>query len=340
MRRIYLIVFLFIVTCLSAQDLHFSQYNENPSLLNPALTGAISPIRAAVNYRDQWKSVNARYRTIGADFEVRTPPMRTRRNGKYGNTRKGIGRFGAGVSVYKDQAGDGLMGLTMANFNLATFVALGKRHVISAGFQASMVQRQVEYANLVFPNQFAGTGYDNSLTSGEKFDHERYTYADYGAGFLWSYGQDEKTFVTHRELKARIGVSIYHFMEPVREFIRTSNNLVSKKYVAHGDLLVSVGGNAAIAPSFMVQLQEEHMEAVGGLMFRLHTSGTGTKYNKHNTIGIGGYYRNSDAVIVSLLLEMQEKYAIGLSYDINVSNLSGASKSRGGFEITLRYSAN
>ena len=40
-----------------SQDLHFSQYTENPSLVNPALTGSQYVMRASVIYKDQWRSV-------------------------------------------------------------------------------------------------------------------------------------------------------------------------------------------------------------------------------------------------------------------------------------------
>ena len=42
-----------IITNLSyAQDFHFSQYNENPSLINPALTASRDAMRASVVYRN------------------------------------------------------------------------------------------------------------------------------------------------------------------------------------------------------------------------------------------------------------------------------------------------
>ena len=56
---------------LFAQDLHFSQFNQQPSLVNPALTGATAPLRASLVYRDQWRSVTSPYTTIGASFETR-----------------------------------------------------------------------------------------------------------------------------------------------------------------------------------------------------------------------------------------------------------------------------
>ena len=56
---ILLIAFNFTSEILHAQDFHFSQYNENPALVNPALTGATSALRASLVYKDQWRRNNA-----------------------------------------------------------------------------------------------------------------------------------------------------------------------------------------------------------------------------------------------------------------------------------------
>jgi hypothetical protein len=51
---------------------------------------------------------------------------------------------------------------------------------------------------------------------------------------------------------------------------------------------------------------------------------------------LGGYYRFSDAFNVVAAYEMYP-FRLGLSYDINLSNLTSASQARGGFEISLRF---
>ena len=61
-----------------------------------------------------------------------------------------------------------------------------------------------------------------------------------------------------------------------------------------------------------------------------------TGYVKGSALAVGGYYRNKDAFVVAALFEMSN-YAIGASYDINVSGLKTATTGRGGFEITLRF---
>ena len=47
-----------------AQDIHFSQFDETPLLLNPANTGIHHDLRVITNYRDQWQSIGAPYKTF------------------------------------------------------------------------------------------------------------------------------------------------------------------------------------------------------------------------------------------------------------------------------------
>ena len=61
-----------------------------------------------------------------------------------------------------------------------------------------------------------------------------------------------------------------------------------------------------------------------------------TTEEKPMAISGGFQYRYRDALVPTLLLEY-DKYAFGLAYDVNLSNLSTASKSKGGVEFALRY---
>ena len=59
-----LIVALMLVTnaSLFSQDIHFSQYNETPQLINPAATGLYNGyVRAIINYKNQWMAMGKAY---------------------------------------------------------------------------------------------------------------------------------------------------------------------------------------------------------------------------------------------------------------------------------------
>src|SRR5687768_2666600 len=79
----------------TAQDIHFSQYAETPSIINPALAGVTYNTRAAVNFKDQWGTVGTRYRTIGLSFEQTIKHKKLK--GNY---------FAVAANIFRDEAGD------------------------------------------------------------------------------------------------------------------------------------------------------------------------------------------------------------------------------------------
>jgi hypothetical protein len=57
-----------------AQDIHFSQFDQSPFNINPALTGAFDgAFRFIGNQRSQWRSVTVPYRTTGLAVDARNP---------------------------------------------------------------------------------------------------------------------------------------------------------------------------------------------------------------------------------------------------------------------------
>jgi len=143
-----------------------------------------------------------------------------------------------------------------------------------------------------------------------------------------------------KELKAKLGFSVYHLLEPGRQFTAKGSDLLQRKMVAHGDLLFNFSTKTALAPSFIYQVQGHSTELIAGAMFRyyLHNSTKYTGYVARTVLALGGFYRNGDAAIVNMLLEWDERYAIGISYDLNLSSLNTVSGMRGGLEFSLRFS--
>ncbi len=348
MERMKRYVLIFICTAAyalrgSSQDIHFSQFSENPSLLNPALTGA-SGLRASLNYKNQWKSVSTPYKTYGASFEMRSPSLGGQRDGEFGSktAETKAGRFGAGISVYKDKMGDANLSLSQANLSIAYFLRTGSKSNLSLGVQGSYSQRRLDNSKFIFPNQYSGSGYDPGLNSNEAFGQQNFSYMDAAAGLLWTYDDEERRIRDHKHVAARIGFSAYHLLQPKQKYLVNGKDAIPFKYVSHGDFHISIQNTGiAIAPSYLLQLQHTATEVIAGVMVKYYTSND-TKYTgylKRTSYGLGAYYRNQDAAIIYALLEWEEQYAVGLSYDLNISPLSKASGLRGGLELTLRYNA-
>lgn len=340
---VYFLLLLFFTKISFSQDLHFSQYNEQPALLNPALTGAIAPSRASIGYREQWRSITSSYKTMGASYETRFRTDSWEQVDNYKTMtfkQRSLGRFAAGLSVYKDNAGDGNLSTTQLNGSLATFVPVSRLSFLSLGIQASLVQRKLDQSQLIFPDQYNGSYYDPEQASQESYQKTRLTYADFASGVLWSYGHSGKDLLGNKQLKATAGLAVYHFNKPKQNFLTSDGNAQFFKYVLHGDLLASLPNpDYAIAPSFIFQLRGSSNELMAGLMLKRYVN-MNSKYTglvKRSSIGNGGYFRNRDAAVLSVMLQWKEQLSICMSYDLNVSRLRTGSNSRGASELTMRY---
>lgn len=343
-KIIFLMGGIIVGTNAFSQDLHFSQYYENPSLVNPALTGSTYVMRASIIYKDQWRSVTVPYKTYGASYEMkfkasswdRVDPFKTK------TYKKAFNKLSGGLSFYSDKAGDGNMGTNQANLSLATFIKSGEYSSVSLGLQGGIVQKTVDYSKFIFSNQYNGTtGYDQAIASGENYGPQSFIYPDFAAGLAWHYSRDEKSIGENNHIKADFGFGMFHINKPKQKFLVGTNEKLFSKYVIHGRLLMGIPhSNVGLAPSILCQIQGTSKEILGGMMIKYYIKDDSkyTGYIKKSSIGLGVYYRYKDAIVASALLEMGQ-YAVGLSYDINTSSLTKVSSLRGGPEIMIRYNS-
>lgn len=344
MKKIGYSLWLLLFFCqIKAQDIHFSQFNENPSLINPALTGIKDALRASMNYRSQWKSVTTPFTTYGASVEMKFKPSNWEQADQFRQKiyKRSVNRGSAGLSFYNDKAGDGKLSTTQVNLSLATFVKLNENHKLAVGLQAAVVQRKLDYSRLLFPTQYNGTTYDPSMMNGESYNNSTFIYSDVSAGLSWCYTKEESSFTSSEQKYADFGVSVYHLNRPYQNFVSGPKDRLETKVNVHGKLLLTTTEQKfAISPSFLLQFQGKNKEILIGSLFKyyLNIESKYTGYNRRSSIGLGVYYRNQDAMMTTLLLELKQ-YAIGFSYDINVSQLKTASSYNGAMEVVLRFNS-
>lgn len=326
-------------TCLS-QDIHFSQFTQMPLSVNPAQAGTTAWIRAVTDYRQQWRSITIPYRTISVSFDQKIK-KKWQKNGEKKTvffkkvTETGLGW---GVDLFNDKAGTSKMGTTQANLSLAYQVKTSDKTMLAAGMQGGFAQRSIRYDQLKSGSQFNGNNYDPNLPAQEDFSNSNVTYPDFGAGLLWSYRRNEHYMRGNDQKDIFIGASLFHLSQPTYSFFGTDEKL-HRKLIVHGQSLIGIKNtNYSFSPSFLYTQQGTAKEIVVGSLIRymLKEDSRYTGYVKGAALSMGGYYRNKDAFILAGIFEMSS-YAIGISYDINVSGLRTMSAGRGGFEITLRF---
>lgn len=342
MKKIFTLAALILVQySVLAQDIHFSQFQQTPSLVNPALTGVASVVRASVIYKDQWRSVTTPFKTYGASFEMKFKGSNWDKADQHLTKiyKKAFSRMAGGLSFFSDKAGDGNMGTSQVNLSLATFIPLNKKSMLSLGLQGSVVQHKIDYTKLLFPDQYSGTTYDPSMAQGETYNSNNFIYPDFAGGLAWSYGYSEKSIGANNDFRANMGASIFHFASPKQKFLVGTGERLTARLVVHGDFTIGIpNSNVALAPSYMWQMQGKSQELIAGSYIKYYFSQDSkyTGYLKRSAVSLGGFYRNKDAFIPAFMLEIQQ-YALGFSYDLNTSKLKTASTGKGGFEVFIRF---
>lgn len=345
MKIILRVVFLFYllsVITVKAQDLHFSQFNENPSLINPALTGVASVFRVSAIYRDQWRTVTVPYKTYGISVESRfkTTSWNKVEGKSMTFSKSSFSKFAGGLSFYSDKAGDGNMSINQLNASLASFVTINSNNKLSLGLQGSLAQRKIDFSKLIFSNQYNGKGYDETMINGENVASQVFMYPDFSAGLNWSYITKDNLVGLNKQKKANVGIAVYHINKPNQSYLGKNGVKLDMKYVFHGDFLFGIAGtNIGIAPTYLVQFQGPIKEFVAGTLIKyyIHEDSKYTGIIQRTAVNIGAFYRYNDAVIFSFSYDKRQQYSIGFSYDLNLSGLSKASKLSGGPEITLKF---
>lgn len=314
-----------------SQDIHFSQFSMSPLTLNPGMAGVNYNFEALLNYKDQWRGVAVPYKTFAASVDSRIKKKDYKNN-----------FWAGGINFFNDRAGDAKMGLCQVNLTAAYHIGIADYQTLGIGIQGGYAQRSMNYSGLKWASQYdADNGYNPDLPSGEPATVSSFSYGDVGAGIVWSYNNTSglRHVEDNHDLKANLGVAVYHARQS-NSFYKTSKEQLYPRYVFHGTALVSMPNNhnIALVPGFMFLAQGPATELYIGSMVRynLQQESKYTGLKKSAALYLGLYCRAKDAVTPTFLLE-KSPYAIGISYDVNISKLVAASHARGGLEISLRY---
>jgi type IX secretion system PorP/SprF family membrane protein len=194
-----------------AQDMHFSQFNGAPMILNPALAGGISGMyRVTGIYRNQWNSVTTPYVTFGGSFDA---PI-----------KRDIAiddHLGGGISIYNDRSGDGnLANLTaLATAAYHKFFGENSNMSLSVGLQGGFTQKTIDLQRLYWGDEFRNGGFQGG-TTGEllKPKVQHFTAA---AGLNWQHAIGESGNFAYS-----IGLSGHNLNQPRESFLQKTNNEV------------------------------------------------------------------------------------------------------------------
>jgi type IX secretion system PorP/SprF family membrane protein len=310
---------------LKAQQASFSQFYASSLFLNPALVGNFETLALNSAFRSQWATAVSPYITTQVSLIA---PLRSR-----GFRKKHYG--GAGLTFYKDRAGDGnfTTNLVMGSFAYNFALDRKKLRVLSLGGQLGVVQKNFDFTSLEFGSQFnPQVGFDPNIDPGETNWKNNVIYPVFNIGIVFYYNPKQSYLFTG--MSAFHGLVISNVNRPNESFIDGETSRVPFLIKYHGGFEIHLNSKSDISPNILIQYQGGLMEVNGGLYYTYRMFDTPLGILAKTDLVIGGWYRFGDAAILSVGLDNQF-YTLGFSYDFNANSFYRVTGGLGAYEVTL-----
>jgi len=297
-----------------AQDIHFSQFEQSPFNLNPGLTGDFNgQYRFIGNYRSQWRSVSVPYLTTGLAADTRLLTAQ---------------QIHAGVALFNDQAGDSRLRRTSFQINASKeFQTDGPDSwVLIPGLSLGVTSMRIDYSQLRYDNQWNGYAYDPSLDPGENFPRSSRGYFNLHGGVV-----ARRVYETGRRITT--GLALFNLASPKQSFFDDGYIRLDTRANVHASWNEPINAQWHVRPAMLFMTQGTYKEMdIGGTGHYIISP----KSYMFRSIYGGVFYRSRDAGFIVAGMQYDE-WQVGLSYDINTSDLRPASAGRGGFELSVIY---
>ncbi|MFI5129608.1 MAG: PorP/SprF family type IX secretion system membrane protein [Chitinophagales bacterium] len=306
---------LYLASFAFSQDLHFSQFMNSPLSTNPANTGFIpgGDYRIGMNYRNQWSAImTVPYQTMSVFGDMQVMQHEN-------------GWLGAGALILHDVAGSGNLTSTKIYGSIAYHQTLNLASLLSLGFNIGYANKQINVANLKFPDQFDGHFFDSHYPTTGIPPNNNISYLDLQAGMNYAFFPNENTYMN-------VGFSTHHINRPRESFFNEQagiDNRIPVRHIAFINGSFKLNDQWIVNPNSYFSLQAKSYEWLIGGNAHYNLSGDGEK-----VLIAGIYYRSSDAVIPMIGIGLKD-YTFSFTYDATISTLKNYNNTRGAFEFSL-----
>ena len=199
------------------------------------------------------------------------------------------------------------------------------------GLQPGFYAQRLSEDQLYFDNQWTGTEFNQSMTSGEILAGYNLSRFDLSAGLFYDLKQSEK-------FNLQLGVGGFHLTAQEVSFFQISEKLY-RNFTVYGKAMIGMDDSKiSFHPALFGLFQGPNWELTFGNNFEFQLKeGTGQGGNFDGmALSLGLYYRSSDALMTNLIYKAGA-LNFGVGYDINLSGLKIASKSVGAVELFLNF---
>lgn len=318
---------------LTAQDKLFTQNYAHPVDINPALAGAIDGrYRISLAYRDQWRSiVESPFTTMGLYGDIKI--ITNDQSDDY---------FGAGFALVSDRT-------ALYNVNQNILSLYGSYHkalnadqkqFLSAGLSMGIAQRNINYENIYFNDQFNGLD-QYSLGTAEILPSNNFAFIDLGLGVTYMSGLSDYSSMTFGVSMDHLGgSSISFYKHSIEQDIEYPDSKINQKLTAFLSMELASNEFIALLPRIMWQSEGPYkmISAAALVKFDINNYdnqafhlGGGVRLNNTSTDGM-----KPSALYLMAAYEMNG-LQVGLSHDISTTSLSSQAPGRGAFELSISF---
>jgi len=299
---------------LCAQDLHFTQFFFAPANYNPAHIGDFDgDYRAIGNHRRQWASVTIPYQTLAGSFDA--------------HNFLNVKGLGAMANMMVDKTGDSHFTYLIANLGLSyQFVSKDSNNFFTVGIQSGWSNKQFSTQDLKYDNQYNGFYYDANIASMEAFNNMQVNYFNLNAGLKYKH-------LFNQRHNFHLAASLYNINEPEETFMNNATIRLDRRFNMEVGTEHHINHKLSLLPLFLFSFQGKYSEYNMGAMLKYNL--VNEMFNTWKLLG-GVWARAGDAGSVFAGL-IRNNLTVGVSYDVNLSNLQPASRNRGGLELSVIY---
>ncbi len=307
-----IVIFIINGFNLRAQDIHFGHFYHAPLIINPAKSGQFEgQWRLNANYRDQWRSITVPYQTYAFSGDYR-----------YEDAALPF-QIGAGLYLLNDRAGDGELQTKKMYLSASIskfFESFRTRVSIGTGY--GMVQQGLDFSKLIYDRQWTDHGFDPQLATGELSGENQFFYRDWSFGVFGQYNYS-------RQVVFYGGVSSTHAFRPKTGFY--FNRRIATRFFSEAGARIQYFDILKINAALLYSGQSGASEILFGA-----NAYVSIPHPDLSTIILGSWIRASGDFIPAAGLMYRDVEAI-LTYDFNLYDIRKASKTLGGFELSLQY---
>ncbi len=307
-----LILFLWNIS-LQSQDIHYSQFDWIPLLLNPAMSGNLpdADFQYGAIYREQGFTVSPDAYTSFSFFA----------DAKLQKGFRSQDHIGISAMVFHDDAGTGALTTNEIRLNLAYHLKLSEKNTLSLGGQGGVLQRAYgNFSGFAFEEQLEGNVFSETLQSDTR------QYFDGNAGLVFSSALDELS-------NLQIGGSVFHLNNKTTINDLSSIDKFLLRYSAFTKYNRQLNDRLDLEPKAQFNYLNGSKEVLAQVVLGLLLS---EYYNTPFKLNVGAGWRMNDSW-QALLGAEYGNWELGFAFDSNISGLAKASGLVAGVELGIKY---